>query len=88
MTTGRNLLLEYALNNSRNKKDNGYLYYIFLDADILLRVVGATPWEELESFIIDPFPAVGYFLNGRVHMFPFIKTTSKYSTEIFNVDAT
>ena len=61
--TGRNLLFTTAMNRSEK-----YLYYIFMDDDIILKTVTLckNPWREFENFLAEIEPAVGVVdINDR-----------------------
>ena len=53
-TTGRNLLFEAAMNRNKN-----YLYYIFMDDDIvLIDFKNSNPWRKFEAFLRSVEPAI------------------------------
>ena len=54
--TGRNLLFITAMNKSAK-----YLYYIFMDDDIILKLDSGdeNPWRVFETFLLEIEPAVG-----------------------------
>ncbi|XP_013412940.1 uncharacterized protein LOC106175462 [Lingula anatina] len=62
--SGRNVLLQHAVNLAAQMKDGGYLYYIFMDDDLELSVksdgqVNWKPWPKMAS---DPFQRFEEFL--------------------------
>ncbi|XP_013412935.1 uncharacterized protein LOC106175460 [Lingula anatina] len=62
--SGRNVLLQHAVNLASQMKDGGYLYYIFMDDDLELSVksdgqVNWKPWPKMAS---DPFQRFEEFL--------------------------
>ncbi|XP_013397894.1 uncharacterized protein LOC106164501 [Lingula anatina] len=71
--SGRNALLHYAVSLASQTLNGGYLYYIFIDDDIVLSLrndgnVSWKPWDQMknntferfEDFLLDLRPAVGY----------------------------
>ncbi|XP_013397893.1 uncharacterized protein LOC106164500 [Lingula anatina] len=69
----RNALLHYVVNMASHTLNGGYLYYIFMDDDIVLSLrndgnVNWKPWKQMknntferfEDFLLDFRPAVGY----------------------------
>lgn len=87
-TTGRNALLEYVLNNKiRTYKQPGYLYYIFLDDDMLNVLVGDTKWTDFENFLLEKQPSVGYISQAATFMHSHMTKGSNYTLGMFNVDA-
>lgn len=84
--TGRNALVEFALDRCKDSIKNGglgYEYYILLDDDIPDQISGADPWTMFERFLDSKHPAVGYFLGGRKWQHDSRKTLR----QPFNVDA-
>ncbi|XP_013380326.1 uncharacterized protein LOC106151544 isoform X1 [Lingula anatina] len=72
-SSGRNMILDYAIEQAKKRGDGGYLYYIFLDNDVILRTrsephvnwkpwseMKADPYERFEDFLLEFEPAVGY----------------------------
>ncbi|XP_023933078.1 uncharacterized protein LOC106157939 isoform X2 [Lingula anatina] len=68
---GRNRLLTEAIDRAAERKDGGYLYYVFLDDDVELVSVNfaniswrtdlpENPYDRFEEFLLDYEPAVGY----------------------------
>ena len=69
-TQGRNRLLDAAMAKAVQMPNGGYLYYIFMDSDVILRTrkdkrllyrddLPENPYERFEQFLIDWEPAVG-----------------------------
>jgi hypothetical protein len=69
-TQGRNKLLNEAMKRAAEMPDGGYLYYIFLDADVIVRTrtdkrllyrndLPLDPYDRFEAFLTDWEPAVG-----------------------------
>ncbi|XP_013386511.1 uncharacterized protein LOC106156001 [Lingula anatina] len=71
--SGRNVLLQHAVNLAAQMKDGGYLYYILLDDDVELSVrtdgqvnwkawskMASDPYQRFEEFLMHYQPAVGY----------------------------
>ncbi|XP_013386524.1 uncharacterized protein LOC106156010 [Lingula anatina] len=71
--SGRNVLLNHAVNLAAQMKDGGYLYYIFMDDDLELSVrsdgwvnwkvwskMASDPYQRFEEFLMYYQPAVGY----------------------------
>ncbi|XP_013380357.1 uncharacterized protein LOC106151544 isoform X2 [Lingula anatina] len=72
-SSGRNMILDYAIEQAKKRGDGGYLYYIFLDNDVILQnrsephvnwkpwsEMKADPYERFEDFLLEFEPAVGY----------------------------
>lgn len=67
-TTGRNALLEMAIQVAQARDDGGYEYYIFLDEDTVdaLHVnAGGDAYVIMEEWLIARRPLVGYLTNAR-----------------------
>ncbi|CAJ1456339.1 unnamed protein product, partial [Effrenium voratum] len=62
---GRNLLLEAALRKGHSACWPGYLYYVFLDDDMLQMISEQTRWASFERFLLQELPAVGYLTRTR-----------------------
>ncbi|XP_013413668.1 uncharacterized protein LOC106176009 [Lingula anatina] len=71
LTEGRNRLLLEAIDRASKRNDGGYLYYLFLDDDLLLRNendrkrwwredLPNNPFDRFELFLLDFQPAVGF----------------------------
>ncbi|XP_013393055.1 uncharacterized protein LOC106160834 [Lingula anatina] len=71
--SGRNVLLNHAVNLAAQMKDGGYLYYILMDDDVELSVrsdgqvnwkawskMASDPYQRFEEFLMYYQPAVGY----------------------------
>eukprot|EP00439_Symbiodinium_sp_Y106_P031801 s1753_g3.t2 len=62
---GRNLLLEAALHRRHRPCWPGYLYFVFLDDDMLAMVPQTGSWTKFEKFLLEELPAVGYITRTR-----------------------
>lgn len=69
-TQGRNRLLDFAMRRAAEMRDGGYLYYIFMDGDVLLKPrpeqrywyrsdLPDNVFDRFEMFLTDWEPAVG-----------------------------
>lgn len=87
-TTGRNALLEYVLiNKVLAYKQPGYLYYIFVDDDMLNVFIGENKWIEFEKFLLDKMPSTGYISHASPFMHKHINNNNNYTYGMFTVDA-
>jgi hypothetical protein len=69
-STGRNGMLDAAVEYASKMSDGGYDYYVFMDDDIPSMAPGGlsqatTMFDGIEAFLINNQPAVGWFPNAK-----------------------